>query len=280
MQKQLWIDYVFHKQVKRELAYTYDMDRRAVRSLLDTYTPPNKTHNPRPIHLIVDGTYWGERTEETNWCSILARDPYAKEDLSWSFPKTETTSAYRQIRDELEQLGYTILSVTADGFGGIKQAFSGIPYQMCQVHMERMVIKGTTRNPILEAGIVLLALVRSLYDTDSNTFHTRLTKYIEAYRTFLNEKSTNLFTGESYWTHQELRKATLSLMAFEKYLFTYEQNRKIPKTSNSIEGHFSHINDILGVHRGLSRAHKEKVLHTIFLLGTIAPKERDVDGLL
>lgn len=271
---------MFHKQVKRELAYTYNKDRRTVRSLLETYTPPTKTHTPRPLHLVVDGTYWGERIEDTNWCSVVARDPYQQEDVWWSFPKTETTSVYRQMRDDLEQRGYTILSVTADGFGGIKQAFSGIPYQMCHVHMEQIVIKGTTRNPLLEAGVVLLALVRTLYDTNSHTFHTRITKYIETYRTFLNEKTTNPFTGESYWTHQELRQAFLSLVSFEKYLFTYEQDRKIPKTSNSIEGHFSHINDILGVHRGISRAHKEKVLHTIFLLGTIAPKEEDVARLL
>lgn len=167
----------------------------------------------------------------------------------------------------------TPLSVTGDGFGGIRQAFKGIPYQMCHVHMERIVIRGTTRNPQLEAGEVLLALVRTLYDTNSHTFHTRLTQYIEKYRTFLNEKTINPLTGESYCTHRELRKATFSLMTFEKDLFTFEHNRQIPTTSNSLEGHFRHINEIVAVHCGLSRLHKEKVLHTILLAGTIAPSD-------
>ena len=129
---------------------------------------------------------------------MLARDPYNKENLWWMFTKSETTSVYRLMRDDLESLGYTILSVTGDGFGGIKQAFKGIPYQMCHVHMERIVIRGTTRNPQTEAGEVLLALVRTLYDTTSNLFHTRLTQYIEKYRDFLNEKTINPVTGESY----------------------------------------------------------------------------------
>lgn len=211
---------------------------------------------------------------------MVARDQYTQEDLWWTFTKSETTSVYRQMRVDLELLRYKILSVTADGFGGIKQAFSGIAYQMCQVHMERIVIRGTTRHPQLEAGAVLLALARTLHETNSHLFHTRLTSFLNKYRDFLNEKTSNPITGERYWTHRELRRAAFSLVAFEKYLFTYEHNNKIPKTSNSIEGHFSHIDDIISVHRGLSRTSKEEVLHTIFLLGTIAPKESDVDEML
>ena len=279
-QKQLWLDYTFHKQGQRELSYTYKKDRRTIRRLLETYTPPNKIHQPRAIHLVVDGTYWGERKQDTDWCSIVGRDPYQQEDFWWSFPKSETTSEYRRMRADLESLGDTILSVTGDGFGGIKQAFSGIPYQMCQVHMERLVVKGTTRKPQLEASIVLLALVRSLYDTNSPTFRTRLNEYIVKYRDFLNEQSINTETGRMEWAHRGVRDALRSLVNFRQYLFTFEQNRQIPPTTNSIEGHFSHIDDVIGVHRGISRDMKEKVLQTFFLLGTIAPGERDVHKLL
>jgi hypothetical protein len=171
--KHLWERYVFGKQTVRELAKHFNKDRRTTKSLLEKYTPKQKQHHPRLVHLIVDATYFGERKEETCWCVVVARDMYKKEDLWWSFTKTETASVYRQMREELEALGYIIISVTGDGFGGIRTAFSGIYFQMCQVHMERLVIKGTTRNPKLEAGAVLLALVRNLHDTDSNTFQRR-----------------------------------------------------------------------------------------------------------
>jgi len=257
-----------------------DMDKRTIRKLFKQYQVPDKSHNPRRVHLVVDATYFGERTEDTSWCVAVARDPKAKEDLIWRFGQTESTRLYLVLKEELLRLGYTILSVTADGFSGIRSAFSGIPFQMCQVHMERLVIRGTTRNPQTEAGVVLLALVRTLYKTDSGTFNRRLDNYIAKYRDFLNEKTSNPLTGEKYWTHKELRGAVMSLIHYRGYLFTYEQNKKIPKTTNSLEGHFSHINEIIAVHRGLSCSQKQKVLNTIFLASTIAPTKGKLKHIL
>ena len=83
-----------------------------------------------------------------------------------------------------------------------------------------------------------------------------------------------------YWTHKELRSAVLSLLHYRKYLFTFEQNKKIPKTTNSLEGHFSHINEIMAIHRGLARPQKQKVLNTIFLASTIAPTKGKLKHIL
>lgn len=255
-------------------------DTRTIRTLLEQYTPPHKKHHPRAVHLTVDATYFGERTEATSWCVVVARDIYAQEDLWWSFTTRETTSIYAQMRRDLEACGYTLLSVTGDGFGGIRQAFSGISYQMCHVHMERIVTKGTTRKPQLEAGRVLLALVRTLKDTDSHTFRVRLKHYFVLYGRFIDEETTNPETGECFYTHDRLRTASLSLLKFEQWLFTFEHNKKIPKTTNSLEGHFRHINEVVAVHCGLKREHKEKVLHSILLAGTVAPSKEILEEIL
>lgn len=246
-------------------------DKRTIRKLFKHYLAPQKHHRPRPVHVVVDATYFGQRTNDSSWCVAVVRDPRTKEDLVWKFANTETTSLYLSLREQLEEKGYLLRSVTADGFPGIYRAFSGIPYQMCQVHMERLVVKGTTRNPQTEAGVVLLSLVRTLHRTDSHTFERRLTLYLERYRDFLNEKTTHPLTGERYWTHKELRQSVMSLMRYRKYLFTFETNKKIPKTTNSLEGHFSHINRVISVHRGLGRVQKQKVLNTLLLASTIAP---------
>lgn len=230
--------------------------------------------------MIVDATYFGERKEYSSWCIVVARDQYSKENLWWIFTIRETTSVYRQMRDELEEHGYTILSVTGDGFGGIKTAFSGIPYQMCQVHMERIVIRGTTRNPQTEAGRVLLALVKELKNANSHTFKIRIKKYFELFAPFLNEKTLNTETGRMDWTHRDLRKSAISLASFLPDLFTFEYDKKIPKTTNSLEGHFRHINEISAVHCGLSRKQKEKFLSVIMLAGTIAPTKENLKKML
>ncbi len=279
--KHLWKEYVFGKQTMRELSSSYDMDKRSIRSLLDGYKNTEKIHNPRPVHIMVDGTYFGERREETDWCTIVARDQLTKEDLFWLFAETETTYAYSLLRDKLEALGYTILSVTSDGFPGVKTAFSDIPIQMCHVHMERGVIRGTTRKPLTEAGQVLLALVRTLHENaDEETFNRRLNAFTAKYRKFLSEKTTHPFTGDWSWTHEGVRQALNRIILQRNYLFTYKQNKNIPRTTNSLEGHFSHIKNIVGIHRGLSEAHKQKMLNTILLASSIAPSQDKLDEIL
>jgi hypothetical protein len=278
--KHLWNGYVFGKQTLRELSSTYGLDKRTIRLKLNKYTSPQKKHNPRTVYLVVDATYFGERTEDSSWCVVVARDHENKEDLLWKFTQTETTSIYHSIHSELQELGYTIKSVTGDGFSGIRSAFQGVPFQMCHVHMERLVTRGTTKNPQTEAGVVLLALVRTLHTTNKKIFNRRLTKYIEKYRNFLNEKTTNPLTGEKYWTHKELRQATMSLLNFKEWLFTYTANTHISKTTNSLEGRFSHLKDVTDIHRGLSRRQKQKVINTTLLASTIAPTKSKLDEIL
>ena len=230
---------------------------------------------------MADALYFGERKEKTSWCSVVFRDPKRKENLWWNFFDTETSSAYLEGKEYLEKLEYQILSVTGDGFGGLRAVFKDIPFQMCHVHMERIVTRGTTKKPILEAGKALLALVKTLHqEIDSESFKFYLNKYLEKYRDFLNEKTTNSLTGESFFTHEPLRRASLSLLHFLPYLFTFEKDKNIPRTTNTLEGHFSHVRDILRIHRGLKRKQAEKVLHSIFLASTIAPSKKKLKHIL
>jgi len=272
---------VFGKQTLRELKQEHGKDKRTLKEILENYIAPEKTHDPRRVDLVVDALYFGERKEASSWSAIVFRDPKRRENLWWKFCPTETTSAYLEGRRDLEKLGYTIMSVTGDGFGGLRQAFSDRPVQMCHVHMERIVVNGTTRKPLLEAGQALLALTRSLHQNISGElFKFYLKKYLEKYGTFLNEKSINPETGESFLTHEPLHKAALSLVRFLPHLFVFERHKNISRTTNSLEGHFSHIRNIVCVHRGLSRPQMEKVLHSIFLASTIAPTSKKLKHVL
>ena len=235
---------------------------------------------PRRVNVVADSLWFGERTEDSSWCASAIRDQWRKENLWWSFGEAETTSTYLEGRRFLEDAGYDIASVTGDGFSGLRTAFSGVPFQMCHVHMERLVIKGTTRKPELEAGAVLLAMAKSLHEIDGLTFEKRLYLYVERYRDFLNEKTVHPLSGERSWTHENLRQAVNSLRHFKQFLFTFELDRRIPRTTNSLEGHFSHIRDIVEIHRGLSRKHKEKVLSSMFQAGSIAPSKKKLDEIL
>ena len=278
--KRLWCQYVFHKQTVEELSEQEQKDVRTIRRILFSYSAPPKIHHPRPVHIVTDGTYFGERKEGNSWCTIAVRDPHESEDLVWNFVDTETTSGYRDLRDELESLGYTILSVTGDGFSGIKAAFFDIPYQMCHVHMERLVVHGTTQKPQTEAGQVLLALIRTLHDTNSHEFHVRFELYKKRYRDFLNEKSFYKESGRWDWTHRDLRQAVMRIERHKKYLFTYEHDHNIVKNTNSIEGHFSHIKQRVGAHRGVPKSQAQKIIHSLLLASTVSPSKKQLDQIL
>ncbi len=59
------------------------------------------------------------------------------------------------------------------------------------------------------------------------------------------------------------------------YLFTYQDypNLLIPTSINSLESHFSHIKDIIRIHRGLKREMKIKIIQSILLNSSIVKKE-------
>ena len=223
LQKFLWKEYVFAKQTIRELKKKHDQDRRVIKQYLENYQAPPKSHFPRKVNLVADALYFGERKENRSWCLVALRCPKQKENLWWACGETETTSIYLAGRRHLESLGYQIMSVTGDGFAGLRQAFSDLPFQMCQVHMERIIVEGTTRKPELEAGKALLALGKILHYTVGPTFRDYVQKYLNKYRDFLNEKTINPLTGETFFTHAPLRGAALSLVRFLPYLFTFEE---------------------------------------------------------
>lgn len=274
LEKDIWFDYVFKKQVHRELVEKYSLDKRTVHSYLEKYVLPIKTHTPRALFVIVDATYFRKVKNTEPWCAVVFRDPIAKENLWWGFGDVENHNLYLQGRTYLENLGYVVLGVTGDGISCLRKVFSDIPFQMCLVHMERIVVRKITRNPKLEAGIVFLALVKTLGHCPSLIFKERFKKYVEKYRDFLNEKSFNLESEREDWTHKELHSAVLSLMTFLPYLFSYEKTKELSPTTNSLEGHFSHVKDIVRIHRGISTSLLQKVLGSIFLVSTIAPKNR------
>ena len=211
------------------------------------------------------------------WGVLVFRDELQKENLWWRFIDEERVDYYEEGKKCLENLGYTILSVTCDGFSGLPQLFSPVPVQFCHFHQAQIVRRYTTQNPKIQAGHELLELVKTLTISTESVFSYRLTLYIEKYRDFLNEKTLNPLTGVLSPTHPKLRSAVRSLQIHLHMLFTFERypNQYIPNTTNSLESHFSHIKDVVRIHRGLSLGMKQKMIHTILLNSSIVLKKRE-----
>jgi hypothetical protein len=270
----LWNSYVFGKQTLRELSEDTNISKRTLKRKFEKLHTFEKQHNPRLIHLVVDATFFGKRNPK-QWGVIVFRDWNKKENLWWKFVDEETVSAYVEGKDFIEAQGYRILSVTCDGFRGLTNVFKGIPVQFCHFHQKQIIQRYVTRNPRLEAGKDLLEIVKTLPIANEKETTIFLKKYLSRYKNFLNEKTTDPLTGRWSFTHKRLRSAIKSLTVNLPYLFTYRQYPKlnIPTTTNTLESHFSHLKDILRIHRGLSRKMKEKVIHTVFLNSSIVKKK-------
>lgn len=270
MIEKLWDKYVFGKQTLRELSEQSGKTKLGIKKSFRQISLPLKQHTPRSINLVVDASFFGKK-ETGQWGVLVFRDPLQGENLWWKFVDEEKLRDYLEGLLFLEETGYQIVSVTCDGFRGLLKIFGQYPVQFCHFHQKQIIRRYVTKNPKLVAGIELKEVVEMLGEVSSQEFIQYLQAYTVHHRDFLNEKTTNPLTGQQTFTHQRLRSAIRSLHTNLPHLFTYEEypHKKIPTTTNSLESHFSHIKDVVRIHRGLKRKTKEKLIETILLNSSI-----------
>ena len=175
---------------------------------------------------------------------------------------------YQYGRAILEEQGWKITGVVADGRRGFIKVFAGIPLQLCQFHQMKQVTKYLTRRPQTEAGRELRTLTLTLPKTDEDAFTQALTKWHTTWDVFIEEKTINSFVSGKqtwYYTHGRVRSAYRSLSRNLPYLFTYQKHPALhlPNTTNSLDGFFAQLKKQLAVHHGLRRDRRYKVIAQI-----------------
>lgn len=269
--EELFCLYVFKKQTLNELSNDYHVKRELFQDLFDTVVLKEKVHNPREVALCVDTTFFGE------FGVVVFRDQKKKENLWWMFVETEKTEYYLKGLITLQNLGYTFASVTCDGLPGLPSIFKDIPFQYCHFHAKKTITTYTTKRPQTTAGKELLEIMDHLKDYTHSTFLEVIISWKKKHELFLLERTVHP-DGRWSYTHRRLRAAIRSMLHMSSYLFTYQHNQqlKIPVTTNTLEGHFSHIKVRCGVHRGISIPRMKKLIATI-LLASSAQYKKDLE---
>lgn len=195
---------------------------------------------------------------------LVVRDPHKSENVYWLEIARETIDEYMCARDTLESLGFVIKAVIADGRPGLKRLYENIPVQMCHFHQKQIITRYLTTRPKLQASIELRELVYVLLDADEKSFTNELVAWHTKWHEFLKEKTTNPETGKWHYTHKRLRSAHRSLKTNLPYLFTYRKypELNIPNTTNSLDGFFAHLKELVRMHRGLKLDLKRKIIET------------------
>ncbi len=130
---------------------------------------------------------------------------------------------------------------------------------MCHFHQKKIMQRYITMKPKLEASKDLKKIVSRLTQTTEKNFTQKLDDWHETYKNFLDEKSVSSTTGKLHYTHPRIRAAYRSLQTNLPYLFTYKNHKKlkIQNTTNALEGGvFSHMKNMISLHRGLSKSMK------------------------
>lgn len=208
------------------------------------------------VIVVTDTTYFG-----TVFSVMVFRCPHRKKNLLWKFLPHETISEYVAGISALQKGGWNVLAIVCDAKRGLMQAFPGIPVQMCHFHQVQIVLRYITRNPKLMAGKELKELVLTLKETDEASFTLWLRLWQERWNDFLAEKTIDPISKRWHFTHKRLRSAYRSLVTNLPWLFTFERHPhlKIPNTTNSLEGTFTHLKKKIANHSGL-RIHREQKL--------------------
>ena len=213
--------------------------------------------SPQSIVVVADATFFSR-----GYGVLIFKEPNLKKNIIWKEIHSETPGQYEQLKLELECLGFSIKAVVLDGKRGVRQAFSGIPIQMCQFHQVAIINRYLTRRPILEAGKELRQIGLQLTISTEIEFTKLLDNWHIKWQEFLKEKTINPFTDKWHYTHKRIRSAHRSLKTNLPYLFTYQKYSElnIPNTCNSLDGSNTTLKNLIRIHRGINQQNRYKMI--------------------
>ena len=105
-----------------------------------------------------------------------------------------------------------------------------------------------------------------LTELTENMLLLLLDAWYEKWRDFLKERTVNPFNPKKwFYTHKRIRSAYRSLKTNAPYLFTYQRytGLNIPNTTNSLDGCFAYLKELVRVHRGINKTLKRKIIQEI-----------------
>lgn len=260
MAAKIWQEHVWQRQTVADLTERYQKSEKTIRQILDTArTREPVAVTPQAVVGIFDATKLGLDL------LLVARAPELGLNLGWAWIESETKDNYARLKLGIETRGFTLLAVVLDGRTGIPRVFVGIPIQICQFHQLQVVRRKLTLRPETSAGQTLLSLTFTLTKTTETIFTHELENWFARHEEFLKQRTYTEGTKRWRYTHTRVRSAYLSLKRNLPFLFTYQKypELNIPNTTNSLDGFWSRLKNLLAAHRGKSRERVRKIVQEI-----------------
>lgn len=213
-----------------------------------------------PVVIVADMTF----VKRTFGVAVI-RAPQLKKNLVWKMSLVENASIYRDLRWQLWQKGFELQAAVIDGKPGLFEVFWDVPIQMCHFHQIAIMTRYLTTKPKLPASQTLRQIAFQITKSNEDEMKEALNAWHKQWHEFLKEKTFNPETKHWFYTHKRLRSAYRSLNRNLPILYTYQKypELNIPNTTNSLDGTFSHLKDMLRIHRGLKKNRQLKVIDEV-----------------
>lgn len=248
-------EYIDGKQTLVQLSVKYGLCVKTIWNHLSKMRHIRKISSDLDVVVLMDTTYWGR-----NFGLMIMKDAFRNKILWYKFVRSETVADYREGIDWLRDNGFRIYGIVCDGMRGLFKEFRCYRMQMCQFHQISIVRRYLTRSPDLQASIELLDLSNRLSKMSETGFMAALDEWHKRWSGFLKERTSS--NGHTQFTHQNVRRAYLSINYFMPYLWTFEHYPEyhIPNTNAGIESMNAKIKTMLRVHSGISKYRRMKLI--------------------
>ena len=231
-----------YKTLCRDSGYSNDTLQRTFYAILEQ-SPKLKIIKRERVNLRMDATYFAK------FCLVAYQDDFDGYTQLIRFTDGEH---YEEIKEDLTNLlllGVKLESITTDGhksvLKAIKKTSNEIIIQRCLVHIQRMCLIWLTKFPKHIAGQELrkhmLLLLKIKSQNDKIWWKSELEFWYSKHQDYINEKTINIETDRYWYTHKLLRRSYFTIKRALPNMFHYLDNPNIPKTTNGIEGYFSHL---------------------------------------
>ena len=258
--KKLWKEYSVGKQTYKELETKYWVSKKTIARKFDAmikvkYLFYAERFTPISTYVVIDATWFWK-----DLCIIMVKSSEYKRVIYAKVVSDESLEWYREAKEYLYQKWWKFLWLTSDWFRWIQWLFPNIPFQLCHFHQVANVTKYITKYPKLQANKDLRSIILSLKKSSCEEFYAMILNREEKYKDFLNEKTQSLFDVKRKYTHERTRKALRSIRRNMRHLFTFEEHRSMPKTTNMLDWYFSPLKWKVWVHPWLSISRKIRLV--------------------
>jgi transposase-like protein len=250
------------RQIAAQSGHSVSTVRRIIRYWL-AHPPPPKGDFSGPQYLVLDGTRFGRRK------GIFAVMEAGRNELaSGSYGISEGPSGLGRFCAHLAGGGLSPKSATVDGNPHLNRLlhrwWPQIILQRCLVHIQRQGLSWCRRHPKRTDAKCLRELFLRVMSI--RTPEQRDAFLAQVYHWEKRYGHRIARSPETGWVFSDLKRARRMLLTALPNMFHYLQDRRIPKSTNALEGYFGRLKQKYRQHHGLAIRNREAYFQWYFHL--------------